>query len=107
MSWYGDFNDPVTFLGLLKSSTGAQNYGDYNSPVYDSLLAQADAIACGDWVLADSSGVVFVPAARFEEVLTTAEGLAAREQQMIARVRNGEPVSVVMSHQYESMLKGS
>ncbi len=61
----------------------------------------------GDWVLADSSGVVFVPAARFEEVLTTAEGLAAREQQMLARVRNGEPVSVVMSHQYESMLKGS
>ena len=51
--------------------------------------------------------VVFVPAARLEEVLATAEGLAAREQQMIARVRNGEPVSVVMSHQYESMLKGS
>ena len=42
MSWYGDFNDPVTFLGLLKSDTGAQNYGDYNSPAYDAFLAQAD-----------------------------------------------------------------
>jgi oligopeptide transport system substrate-binding protein len=42
MSWYGDFNDPVTFLGLLKSDTGAQNYGDYANPRYDALLAQAD-----------------------------------------------------------------
>ena len=38
-----DFNDPVTFLGLLKSDTGAQNYGDYKSAAYDALLAQADA----------------------------------------------------------------
>lgn len=43
MSWYADFNDPVTFLGLFKSDTGAQNYGDYKNPAYDALLAQADA----------------------------------------------------------------
>jgi oligopeptide transport system substrate-binding protein len=42
MSWYGDFNDPVTFLGLMKSDTGAQNYGDYKNPAYDALLARAD-----------------------------------------------------------------
>jgi oligopeptide transport system substrate-binding protein len=42
MSWFADFNDPVTFLGLLKSDTGAQNYGDYKNSAYDALLAQAD-----------------------------------------------------------------
>jgi oligopeptide transport system substrate-binding protein len=42
MSWYGDYNDPMTFLGLLKSDTGAQNYGDYRNPAYDALLAAAD-----------------------------------------------------------------
>jgi oligopeptide transport system substrate-binding protein len=42
MSWYGDFNDPATFLGLLRSDTGAQNYGDYKNPAYDALLDQAD-----------------------------------------------------------------
>jgi oligopeptide transport system substrate-binding protein len=42
MSWYADFNDPVTFLGLLKSDVGAQNYGDYKNPAYDTLLDQAD-----------------------------------------------------------------
>jgi oligopeptide transport system substrate-binding protein len=42
MSWYADFNDPLTFLGLFHSETGAQNYGDYKNPRYDALLAQAD-----------------------------------------------------------------
>jgi oligopeptide transport system substrate-binding protein len=42
MSWYADFNDPMTFLGLLKSDTGAQNYGDYKNPAYDALLNAAD-----------------------------------------------------------------
>jgi oligopeptide transport system substrate-binding protein len=42
ISWFADYNDPMTFLGLLKSSTGAQNYGDYRSPVFDALLDQAD-----------------------------------------------------------------
>ena len=42
MSWFADFNDPVTFLGLLKSDTGGQNYGDYKNPAYDALLARAD-----------------------------------------------------------------
>jgi oligopeptide transport system substrate-binding protein len=42
MSWYADFDDPITFLGLLRSDVGAQNYGDYKNPAYDALLAQAD-----------------------------------------------------------------
>jgi oligopeptide transport system substrate-binding protein len=42
VSWIGDFNDPLTFLGLFQSTTGAQNYGDYRNPAYDALLAAAD-----------------------------------------------------------------
>lgn len=42
MTWYGDFNDPVTFLGLFRSDTGAQNYGDYKNREYDALLDAAD-----------------------------------------------------------------
>jgi len=45
MGWYADFDDPITYLGLLKSDTGAQNYGDYKNPTYDALLAEADAEA--------------------------------------------------------------
>ena len=60
----------------------------------------------GDWVLADNSGIVFIPQDRAAEVITTAESLSDREQQMLQRIRSGEAVSAVMSHQYESMLKG-
>jgi oligopeptide transport system substrate-binding protein len=42
MSWFADFNDPVTFLSLMKSDTGGQNYGDYKNPAYDALLNAAD-----------------------------------------------------------------
>lgn len=42
MSWFADFNDPVTFLALMKSDTGGQNYGDYKNPAYDALLNAAD-----------------------------------------------------------------
>jgi oligopeptide transport system substrate-binding protein len=40
--WVADYDDPMTYLALLKSGTGQQNYGDYNSPKYDSLIAQSD-----------------------------------------------------------------
>lgn len=43
--WSADYNDPTTFLSLLQSQTGAQNFGDYNSPEFDRLLAAADAQA--------------------------------------------------------------
>jgi len=42
VGWSADYNDPTTFLELMLSGTGAQNYGDYKSPAYDALMAQAN-----------------------------------------------------------------
>jgi oligopeptide transport system substrate-binding protein len=42
LAWIADYNDPLTFLTLMKSTTGPQNYTDYKNPVYDALLDQAD-----------------------------------------------------------------
>jgi oligopeptide transport system substrate-binding protein len=47
-SWVGDYDDPATFLNLMRSGTGAQNYGDYANPAYDALLDQADHERDGD-----------------------------------------------------------
>jgi len=59
----------------------------------------------GDLVIADMSGVVFIPRAREEEVLTQAEGLAAAEQRMAAAIKTGRSVVEVMETLgYESML---
>jgi oligopeptide transport system substrate-binding protein len=42
-SWIADYNDPMTFLYLMNSTTGSQNYSDYSNPAFDALLAQADS----------------------------------------------------------------
>jgi regulator of RNase E activity RraA len=59
----------------------------------------------GDYVIADSSAAVFVPASRIEEVLRVAEGIAAREAAMAERIANGDPMTAVMGADYEHMLK--
>ena len=59
----------------------------------------------GDLVIADMSGVVFIPRAREDEVLTQAEGLAAAEQRMAEAIKTGRSVVEVMETLgYEAML---
>jgi regulator of RNase E activity RraA len=50
----------------------------------------------GDAVLADRNGVVFVPAAELDRVVTLAERIVAREGAMADAVRAGQPVTEVM-----------
>jgi oligopeptide transport system substrate-binding protein len=40
--WVADYNDAMSFLYLMHSETGAQNYGDYVNPAYDALIEKAD-----------------------------------------------------------------
>ena len=59
----------------------------------------------GDFVIADSSGVVFVSAARIEEVLDLAEQIVRREAAMAKALLGGQPIAQVMGADYEHMLK--
>lgn len=61
-------------------------------------------VSPGDYVLADSSGVVFVPAAEIERVVGEAEKIAAREGLMAKAAAAGQPMSQVMGADYEKML---
>jgi regulator of RNase E activity RraA len=58
----------------------------------------------GDLVIADGSGVVFVPASRATEVLDIAGRLQARQARILELVRAGEPVTELMSD--ASLTKG-
>lgn len=53
-------------------------------------------VSAGDWVIADSSGVVFVPQDRAGEVIGVAEKIAAREAAMAEAIRAGESIVDVM-----------
>jgi regulator of RNase E activity RraA len=53
-------------------------------------------VSTADYVIADRSGVVFVPAAEAARVVELAERITARERAMIEAVRAGESVLEVM-----------
>ncbi len=63
------------------------------------------AVSNGDFVLADSSGIVFLPAERATEIVEAADVIAARESAMTRELRAGAAVGTVMGAAYESMLK--
>jgi len=59
----------------------------------------------GDLVIADASGVAFVPADRAAEVLDAAEMIAGREAAMAKALLAGKPITEVMCADYEHMLR--
>jgi regulator of RNase E activity RraA len=58
----------------------------------------------GDYVIADNSGIVVVPADRAPEVIKEAENIVAREAAMAKDVMAGKSVVEVMGTNYEQML---
>lgn len=62
-------------------------------------------VSPGDYVVADGSGVAFIPQKQILPVLETAETIVQREEAMAAAIRSGHPISQVMGANYERMLK--
>ena len=62
-------------------------------------------VSAGDYVIADASGVAFVPAADIERVLDAAELIAGREAAMAKALLAGTPIPDVMGADYEHMLR--
>ncbi|MGH7074612.1 MAG: RraA family protein [Stellaceae bacterium] len=59
----------------------------------------------GDYVIADSSGVAFLPAAEAVRIVTAAEAIAAREAAMAKALLGGLRITEVMGTNYEKMLE--
>lgn len=59
----------------------------------------------GDYLIADNSGVAFIPAADIGRVLDTAEAIAGREAAMAKALLAGTPITEVMGADYEHMLR--
>jgi 4-hydroxy-4-methyl-2-oxoglutarate aldolase len=92
---------PVYALAAVPATArGRQAEIAWNEPV----LICGVSVCPGDLVVADGSGVVFLPAGQAADIITAAESIAAREAAMLSRIRAGEAVSRVMSADYEQML---
>ena len=93
---------PVYALAATPSTArGRQVEVAWNTPVQVAGIT----VHPGDLVIADRSGVVFLPLSHAADVITTAERIAAREAAMASRIRAGDPPSQVMSADYEELLK--
>jgi 4-hydroxy-4-methyl-2-oxoglutarate aldolase len=64
------------------------------------------AVSPGDFVIADRSAVIFIPADRLDSVLDAAEAIVARESAMAKALVAGVSISQVMGGDYEHMLEG-
>jgi regulator of RNase E activity RraA len=65
------------------------------------------AVRPGDLVIADGSGVAFIPGSMAEAVVAAAEAISQHQQKMAAEVSSGHSVSEVMERAaYETMLLG-
>jgi regulator of RNase E activity RraA len=61
-------------------------------------------VSPGDFVIADSTGIVFIPALEIESVIATAEMIAATEADMARAIAQGTPVGTAMGGAYERMV---
>jgi len=92
---------PVYALAAIPATArGRQAEVGWNTPVQVAGVS----VVPGDFVVADGSGVVFVPAGRVADVIAAAEQIAAREAAMARRLRAGEAAATVLSGDYEQML---
>jgi regulator of RNase E activity RraA len=62
------------------------------------------SVETGDLIVADGSGVAFVPADSAHKVIELAESIALREAEMASRLRDGSPPQDVMGASYETMI---
>jgi 4-hydroxy-4-methyl-2-oxoglutarate aldolase len=100
--------DEATELGLpvyAKGVTPLTARGRQAEVAWDVPVPVAGVtVRPGDLVIADGSGVVFLPAEHAGAIISGAEQLAAREQALSVRINDGEPSAAVLSSDYERML---
>lgn len=95
----------IGFPVFARSATPVSARGRTVEEATDVPVAVGDVtVETGDLVIADRSGVVFVPGGSAEEVLAAAERIATRERSMLAELAEGATVAAVLDHRYESML---
>ncbi len=58
----------------------------------------------GDYVIADSTGIVIIPKGAIVEVLEAATTIAAHDAQIVRHIEHGTPITEAMGQDYEQLL---
>jgi regulator of RNase E activity RraA len=96
----------IDYPVYARAATARTARGRLHEAAFDVQIQVGDTIVRpGDYVAADRSGCVVVPAARIADVLARAEAIFAKSEQMAAAIERGIPASEVMGGSYETMLE--
>lgn len=96
----------VGYPVFARSSTPRTARGRTQEHDWNVAISFGDVtVTPGDYVVADSTGIVFVAAGDIDAVLGAAEDIAATEAGMAAAIENGTPVSQAMGANYERMIE--
>lgn len=87
--------------GTARTARGRIHEAETGGPITVGGVSVND----GDYVVADSSGTAFIPAAHVSHVVSAAERIATKEAAMTKAVLAGEAVSRVMGANYEHLLE--
>ena len=58
----------------------------------------------GDYVIADESGVIFIPKELSGEIITKAEEIIQREDAIIKQISSGGSISEILGEKFENMV---
>lgn len=91
------------FARTLTSHTARGRVAEVGTNV--SIQVGEVGVEAGDYVAADNSAVILIPASRIEEVIETAEMIVRKEAGMAKAILSGRPIGDVMGGNYEQMLE--
>jgi 4-hydroxy-4-methyl-2-oxoglutarate aldolase len=92
---------PLFATGVTpRTARGRAQERSWGEPVEIAALV----VETGDYVIADNSGVVFIPGAQAGRVLEAAEFISGKEAAIAALIDQGDPVGQVMGEGYESLV---
>jgi 4-hydroxy-4-methyl-2-oxoglutarate aldolase len=99
-----DEMEQIGFAVFARGTTARTARGRVVERITDEIEVGGVAVRAGDFVLADKTAIVFVPAAQAEQVIDAAQRIVAREAAMAAALAQGIPATSVMGMAYEELL---
>jgi regulator of RNase E activity RraA len=95
----------IAFPVWARGTSPRSSRGRLSQIAADVIVSIGDAVVHpGDFVLADATGVVFVPAKHAPAILDEAERIAAAERDLVARIAAGEDPLSLFGANYERFL---
>jgi 4-hydroxy-4-methyl-2-oxoglutarate aldolase len=99
-----DEMEQIGFAVFARGTTARTARGRVVERTTDQIEVGGVVVRAADFVLADKTAIVFIPAAQAEHVIDAAERIVAREAAMASALEQGIPATSVMGMAYEELL---